>query len=319
MDKEALMRFAPFFLFLPAMLSAQQTSAGTGPGVAQTQTAVTGTTQSAETRPEDKCHLGGKVISDATGEPVKKASILLRRVDLNLATGSLPTTYSTSSDTGGKFAMKDIDPGKYRLTVMRTGFVTAEYGARGAMRSGTTLSLEPGKQLTDVNFRLTPHGVVTGRVLDEDGEPVAMVQVQLMRYRYNQGRKQLMPVGGASTNDLGEYRVFGIPPGKCFLSATYRPSGFYEASLDRSSAVQPDEDYVATYYPGTTEPAAAATVEVLPGAHLQGLDIRLSKSRTVRVRGQVRNLSGSSRQNVGVMLMPRDRIGILQYQSHDGP
>jgi hypothetical protein len=129
-----------------------------------------------------------------------------------------------------------------------------------------------------------------------------------MRYRYNQGRKQLMPVGGASTNDLGEYRAFGISPGKCFLSATYRPSGFYEASLDRSSAVQPDEDYVATYYPGTIDPTAAATVDVLPGAHLQGLDIRLSKSRTVRVRGQVRNISGSGRQNIGVMLMPRDRM-----------
>jgi hypothetical protein len=95
-------------------------------------------------------------------------------------------TYSTSSDASGKFAMKDIDPGKYRLTVMRTGFVTAEFGARGAMRSGTTLSLEPGKQMAEVNFRLTPHGVITGRVLDDDGEPVSMVQVEVTSYRYNQ-------------------------------------------------------------------------------------------------------------------------------------
>src|SRR5215813_10522732 len=103
MDKEASMRFAPFFLFLPAMLSAQQTGAGTGAGVAPGQTAVTAP-QSAETKPEDKCSLEGKVVSNATGEPVKKASILLRRTDLSPATGGFLTTYTTSSDTGGKFA-----------------------------------------------------------------------------------------------------------------------------------------------------------------------------------------------------------------------
>jgi protocatechuate 3,4-dioxygenase beta subunit len=303
------MRFAPLFLFLPAMLWAQQSGTGTSVAGPAVQSAAAATAPSAETKPEDKCGLQGKVVSATTGEAVKKATILLRRTDLNPTTGVMPMTYTTTSDPGGKFAMKDIDPGKYRLSVMRTGFVTAEYGSRGAMRSGTTLSLEPGKQLTDVNFKLTPHGVITGRVLDDDGEPVAMVQIQVLSYRYNQGRKQLLPIGSASTNDLGEYRVFGISPGKCFLSATYRPSGFFEATLDRSSAAQPDEDYVPTYYPGSTDPAAAATVEVLPGAQLQGLDIRLSKTKTVRVRGQVKNLSGGGRQNIAVMLMPRDRMG----------
>ena len=162
------------------------------------------------------------------------------------------------------------------------------------MRSGTTLSLDPGKQMQDLNFRLTPHGVITGRVLDEDGEPMAMVQLEVSRYRYNQGHKQLLRAGGGSSNDLGEYRIFGVPPGKYYLNATYRSNGMYEPTVDRSSAPPPDEDYVTTFYPGTTDPGAAATIDVLPGGQLQGLDIKLSKSRTVRVRGQVKNFLGET-------------------------
>jgi hypothetical protein len=290
------------------MLSGQQGPPGTIGAAIPSAPQAAPTAATCEIKPEDRCRLEGKVVSAATGEPVRKATILLRRTDLNPAGGVMPTTYTTTSDAGGKFAMKDIDPGKYRLSVMRTGFVTAEYGARGAMRSGTTLSLEPGKQVSDVTFKLTPHAVITGRVLDEDGEPVAHVTVQLMRYLYNQGRKQLLPYSSGSTNDLGEYRIFGIPPGKGLLSATYSTPGLYEGLVDRSSGAQADEDYAPTYYPGTTDLSAAATLEISPGVQLQGMDIRLSKTRTVRVRGKVRSLSGSGRQNISVSLVPRDRM-----------
>ena len=60
-------------------------------------------------------------------------------------------------------------------------------------------------------------------VFDEDGEPVAMVNVQALRQSYVRGQKQLAPASSASTNDRGEFRIFGLPPGRYFLSAT--PSG----------------------------------------------------------------------------------------------
>ena len=96
----------------------------------------------------------------ATGAPVKKAELRLQRVDLNPNTASLETSYSTTADAGGKLAMKDIEPGKYRLSVSRNGFVSTSYGARGPNRRGTTLSLDAGQHLKEVNFKLTPHGVV---------------------------------------------------------------------------------------------------------------------------------------------------------------
>ena len=52
--------------------------------------------------------------------------------------------------------------------------------------------------------------IVSGRVVDEDHEPVANVRVQCARYRYLNGKKTLMPMGTATTNDKGEYRAFGL-------------------------------------------------------------------------------------------------------------
>jgi hypothetical protein len=66
--------------------------------------------------------------------------------------------------------MKDIEPGKYRLTVNRNGYVTLTYGARGPMRLGTTLSLIRQQHMTDLALKLTPHAVITGRILDEERE-----------------------------------------------------------------------------------------------------------------------------------------------------
>src|SRR5262249_368718 len=152
----------------------------------------------AETKPEDRCAIEGQVFSVATGEPVKRATVILRRADLPPGSTGMPTSYTTATDAGGSFAMKDIDPGKYRLSVNRAGFVNGEYGSRGPLRPGTTLSLAPGQRLQGVVFRLTPHAVITGRVVDEEGEAMVNVQVQVMRYRYIQGRKQLVPMGTGS-------------------------------------------------------------------------------------------------------------------------
>jgi len=59
----------------------------------------------------------------------------------------------------------------------------------------------------------------------------------------------------------------------------------FEPAVDRSASQQPDEDYVATYYPGTTDAASAATVDVAPGAQIRGIDFTLSKARTRARKG----------------------------------
>jgi hypothetical protein len=134
--------------------------------------------------------------------------------------------------------------------------------------------------------------------------------VALEGYRYINGRKQITSSfmgGGRTTNDLGEYRLFGVAPGKYYLSATAMLAGQMFAG-NRSASAGPEEDYVPTYYPGTVDPAAASQLDVPAGGQLRGIDFVLSKGRTVHVKGHVTHgLPG--RHNVSIFLTPRNTFG----------
>src|SRR5262245_7606774 len=265
------MRNIGLYFFLPLVLTAQK-----GPPsapVARQRPDQTQQSQPAPTKPEDLSALEGQVVNATTGQPLGKAALTLRRVSARPGPpGSFgpAKSYMSTSDTSGRFSIPGIEPGSYRLSATRTGFVNTEYGARDYMQGGTTLTLDPRQRMGDVMVRMTPNGVITGHVFDEDREPVAFLQVQAMRYRYSQGRKQLASYGSANTNDIGEYRIFGLPPGRYYISVTLRRS----FGPDRRNAVQgPEEEYVSTYYPGTTEAATAAPVDIGPGALFSGADV----------------------------------------------
>ena len=53
-----------------------------------------------------------------------------------------------------------------------------EFGQRGPNQPGSILSLAPGQTLQDIVFRLIPAAVITGRVYDEEGEPIAGATIQ---------------------------------------------------------------------------------------------------------------------------------------------
>src|SRR5205807_10270303 len=81
---------------------------------------------------------------------------------------------------------------------------------------------EPGQKISDVLFRMTAAAVITGRVNNEDGEPMIRVQVVALRRPTEEeteedipfaSRKQtLIPVASSQTDDRGQYRIFGVKP-----------------------------------------------------------------------------------------------------------
>ncbi len=231
----------------------------------------------------------GAVYNSSTGEPLKKVQVTLR----GMATAGM---FGAVTDASGRFSITGVNPGRYMLMAERTGFVRAEYGGRG--RRGAAFTLAAGQRLKDVVFRLVPHGVIAGRVLDEDGEPVANASVALLRPGYVAGARRLTPAGGANTNDLGEYRVPGLAAGKYYLSATFRYPPMQGGIAE--------ESYVTTYYPNTLDPGAAAPIELTTAAQLRGMDITLRRARTYRISGRVTVPAGSGRRNVLVFLAPRD-------------
>ena len=195
------MRQLALLLLIPTILAAQGTITGGG-GLGSPGRTNPGATQQPvppqPTNPEDLCAVEGQVVNSVTGEPIRRASILLMRTDPVPGQTGPPTSYSTQSNSAGQFAMKDIEPGKYRLTVNRNGYVTLTYGSRGPMRPGTTLSLIRQQHMTDLTLKLTPQAVITGRILDDEREPVVNARVMLQGYRYINGRKQLTSTGEAT-------------------------------------------------------------------------------------------------------------------------
>lgn len=150
----------------------------------------------------------GRVLRGATGAGLPKASVTLRPAE------GRSGAVSAGADETGRFEFTGVAPGRYRLIASRNGYRTTEYGQRGNSRSGTVLVLAPGQRLRDIRITLSPGAVIAGRVLNEDSEGIAYVRVQALRMGYLDGRPQLVPADAAATNDLGEYRIFGLPAGR---------------------------------------------------------------------------------------------------------
>lgn len=242
---------------------------------------------------EQTCSVEGQVLNASTGEPLKKVQILLRPV-----TSSAEAPYGALTNAAGRFVIAGVAPGRYVLMAERAGFV------RGQTRRPEILALSAGQRLKDVSVRLMPHGVIAGRILDEDGDPVQNTSVQALRWSYVQGRRTLVPAVSSNTNDLGEYRLPGLPPGRYYVNATYRAF----APQPRAGTPGPEESYAATYYPNTVDPAAAAPIPVEAGNTIRGIEITLLRTRTVRITGRVTNPAGGGiSRNVLVFLTPRDR------------
>jgi uncharacterized protein (DUF2141 family) len=235
--------------------------------------------QPASTKPDDLGSVQGQIINATTGEPLRKASVTLRKEE---APGQ---PMAAITDAAGAFSLTGVEAGTYRLFAERNGFVRQEYGARGPDRAGTAITIEKGQQLTSLALRLLPQAVITGRIVDEDGEPVRGVNVQAMRIGYNQGRRRLVTVGSALTNDLGEYRVYDLPSGKYYVSAVLRNAAQTALGKDR---------YLPVYYPGSTDPLTAAQLEIPPGSQMRGIDMTLRRGPTVVVRGKIANPAADS-------------------------
>ncbi len=236
----------------------------------------------------------GRVVNEITGEGVRKA-----RINLFLTGGGGPggrrggppppgaqIEGMTSAD--GSFRIDNVPPGSYRFWAERASFV---YRRDPRRNDQALLEVGPGAVARVPDIKLSPAAVITGRVTDEDGDPVQGVTVQVNRYQYAGGKKQLIPQQSGSTNDLGEFRIHSILPGRYFLSASKSqgPPGPRGPSRPMPSN-GPEQSYVTVFFPGTLDPGAAAPLDLAPGQEYRGADVRLSKTQVFRVRGVVSNL-----------------------------
>jgi hypothetical protein len=219
--------------------------------------------------------------------PLKNALVTLQSVD-----DRSRNEVTIRSEADGHFIFRGIIPGQYRLRVSRNNYVTQEYGQRTATGPGATLTLRGGQEMKDLLFRLIPSATIAGRIEDEDGEPIARAHVTALRSSYSDGKRTFTSAGINTTNDRGEYRLFGLPPGRYFISATYSPGASYTADdsdFGYNGADSLKENYVPTYYPGTFDPTKAQSITVKSGEEIPSMDLMMRPTAVFRVRGRVIN------------------------------
>lgn len=220
----------------------------------------------------EKCTVSGTVLAADTGQPLRDASISLRQAGVR----SAPLAAMTGAD--GRFEIKNVDPARYYLFVSKAGYVSMEYGQKGPDDPLGLLALAPGQVARDVSIQLLRGAVITGFVYNEDGEPIENMQVRAERYRYFQGKRRLMPTGYAETDDRGKYRIYDLPPGKYYISASAEPMTYGESS-----------SYEPTYYPGAADPSQASSVTIRAGNEFPDVDLTLQRVHVFQIRGRVTN------------------------------
>lgn len=235
--------------------------------------------------------LRGRIVGGDAGGPLRHAIVRLSGIDMR--EGKVAVT-----DEQGKWEIRDLPAGRFNLNASKGGYVSLDYGQRRPFQQGRPIELADNQVLENVNFNLPKGSVIAGRINDEFGDPVAEAMVAAMRYRYFNGQRRLVPAGRFSqTDDGGNFRIYGLPPGDYYLSATLRTGMFGDNDPGNRSG------YAPTYYPGTGSSQQADHVTVGLGAEVDGVTFALLPVRTASVSGTAVDSQGRPMTGAFVMLM----------------
>jgi hypothetical protein len=206
----------------------------------------------------------GRVIDAETQQPMVRAT-----VQVTTSHGDAILARDTAAD--GSFTFSNVPAGDYSIEASAAGYISNSYGAQRGQ------SLE--KSLTGIQIVLTRGGVISGRVIDDRGDVVVGATVQAMRTQYHDGRPDYKAVQTVTSDDLGEYRLFLLPPGEYRVRVT-------ETSYVRAS--------FPWYYPATTVSSEAQPIRLQAGQAIGGIDVASFPTRGRRVSGTLEGAQGAS-------------------------
>jgi hypothetical protein len=237
--------------------------------------------------------IDGVVVNHATGQPLSGVHVSLMTGDF----GSGGIAYGAISDKAGHFSVSGMNPGLYVVILERTGFVQAQ---SSSLMPFFSVALKPGQNITGHKLEMNPRAMILGRVVDEYGDPVAGVDVQVQPVSPDRESGSLFAPWGNSTDDRGEFRIL-TAPGKYYLQASPDRFGTAESPEIRSDGSN-SAPYLNTYYPGAADAKSAAIVEAAPGQDVAGVEIHLRRGaapvRALTIAGLVTGIPEGARANV---------------------
>lgn len=268
----------------------------------------------------------GRVVAPDTGQPIPRVEVVLIQIPALFdaggpaAGGNAPSVSrrATRSGRDGSFEFVRVPAGSYRLQFYPSQadgqFLPLTYGAA---RSATAWTLDQGKaielargQIFDAGATALPRGAaLAGRVLDEAGAPLVGVSVRAVIFIGGQTRGVRWG-DSAQTDDLGRFRIFGLPPADYAVVAELRVPPAIGAGPGSDDPAGGGAAYLTTYYPSTPYEAAAERVEAAAGREVPGLEIRVLSARMYRVAGQVIDSRGRPIERAMGRLVRRDASAV---------
>jgi len=285
--------------------------------------------------------LSGTIVTDDTdSRPV-------RRVRVAIVTSDRQVGRTTITDDAGAFRFAGLPAGRYTLSATKQGFVGLSYGAKRPNRPGTAIVLADGQRMTGVTLRMTRGSVISGVLVDQNGEPFSGASVMVMRYAFaGGGQRTLTPAGGGNqTDDRGQYRIWGLAAGEYVVAASLGFAAGFSARLDGDVVRLSDADvkraiaelgsgaarpgvpgagslpaadarartvgYATVFYPGTFVASQATSVKVSAADERSGIDFQLPLVRTAKVEGTVAVPDGVSRRGLLVQMIDTNPQGLM--------
>jgi hypothetical protein len=220
--------------------------------------------------------IAGTLVSKVDGHPLSNAKVTIMEANQTDRRASVITKED------GKFTFNNLPSGKFSLSGAKRGFISAAYDQHDQF--STAIVTGAGINTESLVLKLSPNAIISGKILDESGDPVRHAQIALYSVNHNEGVDEIRQTQGAQTNDLGVYEIANLRPGTYFLSATASPWYAVHPQSDGSTKQeeQPssvdrslDVAYPLTYYADETDPDSATPIPIRGGERMQ-VDIHLN-------------------------------------------
>lgn len=252
---------------------------------------------------ETKNIVQGRVVQEPGGQGIRKVRVML-------IAGVSQTTpmYEAITDQAGQFKVENVEPGEYAVRLERPG-----YAADAKTKRDKTVKVVAGQDTKDLVFRMLAAAVISGKIVDVEGDPIPNVDVMAI------GSTGVAPTGNAgalmrgATNDLGEYRIADLPPGKYIVQAN--PPKSQAPSANEKDSTKDRLVYVKTFFPGTLDERQAATVEVSSGGTAIA-NFAVLMSHAYRVSGTVAGVGAQGMAQL--MLLAKNGQGEEQNLAEGG-
>ncbi|SPE34704.1 conserved exported hypothetical protein [Candidatus Sulfopaludibacter sp. SbA3] len=235
----------------------------------------------------------GTVLNSVTRAPVPGAIVEL------YAAGAKEAVSHTVTGASGAYRFADLPPGEYTPSFDADHF----YASHASDPWCKAFKVTAAGETLHIDAELDPITKLSGRVLDADGKPLAGVRVETFTRTTRQG------IMSFTTDKDGYFHPPELQPGAYFLLA--RPNhGLNIGKNVKINEPPPPEQtekkiWAPTFYPNVTDATQAEPIQAT-GGELNGYDIRLRSVPAYRIRGVVRDESGSPAAKVPIELRNAD-------------